>query len=64
MTYKYKTGDKVSLNGDSYMIAERYYPDSYGSKFTVEAYTVYPPGKKNSYGYHTWTRVENLQNRV
>ena len=64
MTYKYKTGDKVTLNGVSYMIAERYYPNGYGSDPKIEAYTMYPPGKKDSYGYYTWTKLENLEERV
>jgi len=60
MNYKYSTGDKVLLRGKKYMVLGRYYPNGvWGAKNPI-AYSIYPPGKKTSYGYHCWAYEKDL----
>lgn len=56
---KYRTGDKVYLKGAKYIIAENYYPNGY-RETNKPAYTLYPPGKKNSFGYYFWCYEDKL----
>lgn len=59
MIYKHHPGDRVKYKGKKYIIAENYYPDGFG-KINIPAYTVYPPGKKKSYGYYFWVKQIDL----
>ena len=59
---KYKPGDRVWLRGKKYVVFENYYPNGYGWE-NEAAYSIYPPGKKRSYGYHFWTYEKELEAR-
>lgn len=59
-SYRYKTGDRVSLKKQNYIVHERYYPNGYGFEGNREAYVVYPPGKKKSYAHHVWVYADDL----
>ena len=56
--FKYKAGDKVidEESGKKYMVLSSYIQDG------QVRYTVYPPGKKSSVGYHIWVKESDLVN--
>jgi len=60
MKYKYDVGDKVLLRGKKYIVLEKYYPKGYGFEGNIPAYSIYPPGKKKSYGHHCWAYETDL----
>jgi hypothetical protein len=59
---KYKPGSKVMLRGKRYIVLEPYYPNGYG-KTNIAAYSIYPPGKRRSYGYHCWVYEKDLDQK-
>ena len=61
--YIYKIGDRVSLGAKPYIVKEMYFPKGFGFAGNTPAYTVYPPGKKNSRGYHIWVLQSDLHIR-
>lgn len=56
--FKYKADDKVidEESGKKYMVLSSYIQDG------QVRYTVYPPGKKTSVGYHIWVKESDLVN--
>lgn len=53
--FKFKVGDKVKTSKGNEIISDMYIQDG------QPRYTTYPAGKKNSYGYYTWSNEKDLQ---